>query len=453
MSFEFKLPDLGEGVHEGEILDWFVEVGDTVEEDAPLVEVETDKAAVTIPSPKGGTIVARNGEVGETLAVGSVLVVIDVGEGADEATPAPPEPPSAAAAAPTPEPAPAPTPAAALAPTPAAALAPAPAALRKGGPVPAAPATRRLARELGVDLRSVAGSGPAGRVSADDLRRHAEQIASGAAPAASAPAASAAAAPVEEQSFDGASAGIPFFEVERLPDFSQWGEVEVEALRSIRRKVAHKMVASMVIAPHVAHMDECDVTDLDAVRRELNGKQSDVKYSLLPFILKAVCGQLRRHPKLNASIDPHKSQIIYKKYYNLGFAADTPKGLLVPVIHGADRLSIAEIAQQVTELADQGREGKLDVEKMRGGTFTVTNLGAIGGTFVIPTINYPEVAILGLGRASERPVVKDGEIVVRKMLPMTIAYDHRLVDGAVAARFLNDVIARLQDPTRLFVES
>ena len=335
--------------------------------------------------------------------------------------------------------------------------------------MPAAPATRRLARELGIDLQAVPGSGPAGRVSADDVQRYAAALASGAAsgrasgPASPAAASAAAptvasapaaqAAPAGEPAFtEGSGAGIPFFEVERLPDFSQWGQVEREPLRSIRRKVAQKMVASMVIVPHVAHMDEADVTELDALRKKLNGEQSEIKYSLLPFIIKAVVAQLRRAPNINASIDPYTSEIVYKKYYNVGFAADTPKGLLVPVIHDTDRLSINEIAEQLVTLADKARAGKLEVEFMRGGTFSITNLGAIGGTFVIPTINYPEVAILGLGRAVDRPVVKNGEIVVRKMLPMTIAYDHRLVDGAYAARFLNAVIARLADPTRLLVE-
>jgi pyruvate dehydrogenase E2 component (dihydrolipoamide acetyltransferase) len=505
--FEFKLPDLGEGVHEGEILDWFVNPGDVIKEDDPLVEVETDKAAVSIPSPRAGKVVSVHGAVGETIAVGSVLVVIDVaGDGASaespaEAAPAPtppasvsepvaapaapksapdPLPPVAATpAAPAPEPAPAPVPAPAppvapavaspAVPAPAPELAPAaPLAAAqperpkiRQGPVPAAPATRRLAREMGIDLHEIMGSGPAGRVTNDDVKRHAARraaVAGQAAPVAATP--SAASAPMASAvapaaaTAVGSGPGIPFFEVETLPDFAQWGPVETEPLRSIRRKVAHKMVQSMTIVPHVAHMDEADITDTDAFRRTLNAKskEGDPKYSMLPFIIKAVVSQLKNFPNINASIDPHRSEIIYKKFYNVGFAADTPKGLLVPVIHDADRMSVADVATKLVELAGQARDGSLDVEYLRGGTFTITNLGAIGGTFVIPTINYPEVAILGLGRATDRPVVKDGKVVVRKMLPMTIAYDHRLVDGANAARFLNAVIERLIDPTRLLVE-
>lgn len=462
--YEFKLPDLGEGVKEGEILHWHVKAGDRVKEDDPLVEIETDKAAVTIPSPRAGTVAQTQGAIGERLAVGSVLVVIDDG------SPAVTTPVAAAASAP------AAAPAGTVAAGPAAprgsgaGAIEAPAALAGGaarGPVAAAPATRRMARELGVDLYAVQGSGPGGRVTAEDVRRHASAAVAPAAAVAAPPAPTPALAPIPVAAparaagavaTVGVAAGaspIPFFEVEPLPDFAQWGPVEVESLRSIRRKVAMKMVASMTIVPHVTHMDEADVTELDAFRREQNGKRSatQTKLTLLPFVAKAVLTQLRKAPQFNASIDPFKQEIVYKRYFNLGFAADTPRGLVVPVIHQADRLSIDDLADALQRLADKARAGALDVAELRGGSFTITNVGSLGGTAVIPTINYPEAAILGLGRAADRPVVRDGAIVVRKIMPMSLVFDHRLIDGADAARFLSAVVARLSDPGRLLLES
>lgn len=464
--YEFKLPDLGEGVKEGEILHWHVKAGDRVKEDDPLVEIETDKAAVTIPSPRAGTVTRTEGGVGDRLAVGSVLVVIDDGGAAVAApvaaTPAampPAMPPAMPAALPPPALPPAtPAKAAAAAVAPAAPAAPSAAGGAERGLVAAAPATRRLARELGIDLYAVQGSGPGGRVTTEDLRRHAsgsgagQSVVAGAAssPALAATAPSGTAGPA-------APAGgspIPFFEVEPLPDFGQWGPVEVEALRSIRRKVATKMVASMTIVPHVTHMDEADVTELDAFRREQNAKRSasQAKLTLLPFVAKALLAQLRKASQFNASIDPFKQEIVYKRYFNLGFAADTPRGLVVPVIHHADRLSIDELAEALQRLADKARAGSIDVAELRGGSFTITNVGSLGGTAVIPTINYPEAAILGLGRAADRAVVRDGAIVARKIMPMSLVFDHRLIDGADAARFLSAVVARLSDPGRLLLE-
>jgi pyruvate dehydrogenase E2 component (dihydrolipoamide acetyltransferase) len=512
--YEFKLPDLGEGVHEGEVLHWHVKPGDQVSEDDPLVEVETDKAAVTIPSPKAGKIVSLNGDVGQTVSVGSVLVVIEDGAAssempADTASQAPasaeatsgdtggesaqpeqqPETPSEPAPGPSqlelvhqpaatskpPSPAPAVVEAAVppTKPTPPV-LQASPHEEARGpgadnaaaGPIAAAPATRRRAREMGIDLREVPGTGPGGRVTTDDLLRYAKSpgpAQADEAPSRTAGSATAAAAsstgtpesgrPVEAPDVAAGGSAIPFFEVERLPDFAELGPVEREPLRSIRRKVAHKMVASMTIAPHVAHMDEADVTELEAFRREQNSRRDDgVKLTLLSFIIKAAVAQLRRAPKLNASIDPHRQEIVYKRYYNIGFAADTPKGLVVPVIEGADRLSISEIGRVVATLAEKARSGALDVSELRGGTFTVTNVGSLGGTNVIPTINYPEVAILGLGRAADKPVVRDGRIVVRKILPVTLSFDHRLVDGADAARFVSALVGMLSDPGRLLVD-
>jgi pyruvate dehydrogenase E2 component (dihydrolipoamide acetyltransferase) len=433
--FEFKLPDLGEGIHEGEILKWHVATGDNIEEDAPLVDVETDKAAVTIPSPRGGKVVSLTGAVGDIVHVGQVITVIDDGSGVAVA-PAKEEP----AEAPT-----APAPAAVEAPAPVEAPA-APVAAK--GPLPAAPATRRLARELGVDINLAQPTGPGGRVTPEDVHR----LAAGEA---------APAEPVEEVAAEAefsahAASAIPLLDIEPLPDFSQWGPVEVEPLRSIRRKVARKMVTSMVLVPHVAHMDDADVTLLEEFRKEEQTRregQPGGRLSILPFVVKAITAGLRATPSFNASLDPLKEEITYKKYYNIGIAVDSGHGLIVPVVKGTDRKSVMQISAEIEDLAGRAREGKLEVSELRGGTFTITNVGPIGGTALIPTINYPEVAILGMGRVQEKPVVRDGEIVIRKILPLTLSFDHRVADGADAARFVKELARQLSDPKLLLLET
>ncbi len=428
--FEFKLPDLGEGVHEGEILKWHVAAGESVAEDAPLVDVETDKAAVTIPSPRAGTIASVNGAVGDTVIVGSVITVIDDGS-AETAT-----------TSPSPAAAPSATPA-----NPPAALA---ASSKK---VPAAPATRRLARELGLDINRVPPTGPAGRVTPEDVQRFAAGDAGSTSSAVAEPVAPSQ--PETAYAAHAASA-IPFLDIEPLPEFEQWGEVEREPLRSIRRKVAHKMVTSMVLVPHVAHMDEADVTLLEAFRQKENARregQSGGHLTLLPFVVKAVSAGLRAAPSFNASLDPFKEELVYKKYVNIGIAADTGRGLVVPVVKSTDRKSIVQISSEIADLASRARDFKLEVDELRGGTFTITNVGPIGGTALIPTINYPEVAILGMGRVQEKPVVRDGEIVIRKLLPLTLAFDHRVADGADAARFVTELVRQLSDPNLLLLET
>ncbi len=461
--FEFKLPDLGEGIHEGEILKWHVAAGQPVQEDAPLVDVETDKAAVTIPSPRGGKVVNLAGKAGDTVLVGQVLVVIDDGvPAAAPASAAAPAPAATVAAAPQPAmPAPAPAPAPPAPPAPVAPAAARPAAPRR--PVPAAPATRRLARELGVDLDLVPPTGPGGRVTPDDVQRFA--AAGAPAPAAAAVGAGAAAealaAPPSEtravaEFAAHAASAIPLLDIEPLPDFAHWGPVEREPLRSIRRKVARKMVTSMILVPHVAHMDEADVTLLEEFRRREKTRregQPGGKLTLLAFVVKAVTAGLRAAPAFNASLDPFREEIVYKRYYHLGIAADTGKGLVVPVIRDTDRKSIIQISAEIEALAERARAGKLEVEEMRGGTFTITNVGPLGGTALIPTINYPEVAILGMGRVQEKPVVRDGQIVVRKILPLTLAFDHRIADGADAARFVAEMVRQLSDPNLLLLET
>lgn len=483
--YEFKLPDLGEGIQEGEILKWYVKTGDTIKEDDPLADVETDKAAVTIPSPKGGKIVSLAGEVGDMVAVGDVVVVIDEsGEAAEapaadekvapaekpsaeepkaekEKAPGPKAPakeaikgkleeparPEGAAKAPSEKPAEA-------APGPRPEKAPAePSKERAAGPVPAAPATRRLARELGVDIKLVTPTGPGGRVTVEDVQRFA---AGEKAPAEAAPSEVSVERRAEAEYAAHAASAIPFLDIEPLPDFAEFGPVEKEPLRSIRRKVAHKMVTSMVLVPHVAHMDEADVTELEGFRkreRERREGQPGGRLTLLAFVIKAAAAGLRAAPPFNASLDPFKEEIVYKKYYNIGIAVDTGRGLVVPVVKDADCKSILRISKDLEELSALARDGKLEVSHMRGGTFTITNVGPLGGTALLPTINYPEVAILGMGKVQEKPVVREGEIVIRKILPLTLAFDHRIADGADAARFVSEMVRHLSDPNLLLMET
>jgi pyruvate dehydrogenase E2 component (dihydrolipoamide acetyltransferase) len=253
-----------------------------------------------------------------------------------------------------------------------------------------------------------------------------------------------------------AASAIPFLDIDPLPDFAQWGPVDRQPLRSIRRRVAHKMVTSMVLVPHVAHMDEADVTRLEELRyqeRQRRQEQPGGSLNLLPFVVKAVTAGLRAAPVFNASLDPFREEIVYKQYYNLGIAVDTGRGLVVPVVRDTDRKSIMTISAEIEDLAVRAREGKIDVNELRGGTFTITNVGPLGGTALIPTINYPEVAILGMGRVQEKPVVRDGEIVIRRMLPLTLAFDHRIADGADAARFVSELVRQLSDPNLLLLEA
>lgn len=240
-----------------------------------------------------------------------------------------------------------------------------------------------------------------------------------------------------------------------MPDFAQWGPVERQPLRSLRRKTARHMVTSMVTVPHVAHMDEADVTELDAMRRRMREKLGDrpgARLSLLPFVIRAAASCLRRHPELNASLDPATEELILKRYVGVGVAVDSGHGLIVPVVRDADRRSVLDISASVEDLAGRARASKLTVDDLRGGTFTVTNVGPLGGTGMVPAINYPEVAILGMARAQEKPVVRDGAVVIRTILPLTLAFDHRVADGADAARFMADLVRLLSDPTAFLLE-
>jgi pyruvate dehydrogenase E2 component (dihydrolipoyllysine-residue acetyltransferase) len=430
MSRQFALPDLGEGLTEAEIVSVLVREGDVIDEDAPLLEVETDKAQVEIPSPIGGRVEKIHVAPGQIVKVGAVLVTFADSGGSATAAPARPKA--------QPEPA-APTP-------PAPAREPAPA----GSPVTATPATRRLARELGVDLRSVRGSGPGGRVLDADV----QAAAAGTRPA---PAAEAARPPAAAAARAGAPAGPakPLatigLEPPPLPRFEQWGPVERAPLSHLRRTIAERMTLSATLVPHVTHFDRADITDLDAIiTRNLEpARTRGVTLTLTAFLLKAAALALRAHPQFNASLDPAAGELILKRYYHLGVAVATPRGLIVPVLRDVDGKPVLEIGRELAALAQRVREGKAALDDLRGGTFTITNIGTLGGTAAIPIINYPEVAILAVARARPEPVVRQGQIVSRLMLPLTLTFDHRIADGADGARFATEIVGLLEAPERL----
>jgi pyruvate dehydrogenase E2 component (dihydrolipoyllysine-residue acetyltransferase) len=421
MARTFVLPDLGEGLVEAEIRAVLVHEGDVVKEDSPLLEVETDKAQVEIPSPFAGRVEKIHVEPGQTVKVGQPLV--SFADGADA--------PASSVSAPAPA-----KPVARAAPQ-----APAPAVA--GGPVAAAPSTRRLAREMGVDLHAVRGSGPAGRITDDDVRASAGKPAAAAAPAR-APAATGPAKPL-------AAIGL---EPPPLPKFEQWGPVERQPLSHLRRTIAERMALSAALIPHVSHFDKADVTDLNAIvtRSFEAAKQRQITLTLTSFILKAAALALAEHPQFNASLDAAAGELILKRYCHLGIAVATDRGLIVPVIRDVDKKPVMELARELAALAQRVREGKATLDDLRGGTFTVTNIGALGGTGAIPIINYPEVAILGVARGREEPVVRGGQIVVRTMLPITLTFDHRVADGADGARFAQAIVRRLEAPETLFVK-
>jgi pyruvate dehydrogenase E2 component (dihydrolipoyllysine-residue acetyltransferase) len=439
MSRSFVLPDLGEGLTEAEVVKVLVREGETIAEDAPLLEVETDKAQVEIPSPMRGRVEKVHVAPGQTVKVGEALVTFaDVGaadgraDGGAQPFDARQHPVGPATAVPE-RPASAPSPI----------------------PVAATPATRRLARELGVELRLVRGTGPAGRISDDDVKAAASAAAS-APPGVATTADTAHATP--DTGLEAPRIAKPLaavgLEPPPLPRFEQWGPVERQPLSHLRRTIAERMTLAATLIPHVAHFDRADITDLDAlIRRNLDAaRERGVTLTLTGFILKATALALRAHPQFNASLDPAAGELIVKRYCHLGVAVATERGLIVPVMRDVDRKPILELARELGALAERAREGKATLDDLRGGTFTVTNIGALGGTGAIPIINYPEVAILGVARARQEAVVRDGQIVPRLLLPITLTFDHRVADGADGARFATDIVRRLERPDHLMLE-
>lgn len=446
MAIDFKLPNLGENIDSGDVVNVLVKEGDTISANTPLIEVETGKATVEIPCPHAGKISKLLAAAGKTLKVGETIAVIEAGVGAPAAakpaaTPPKAEPAKPAAAAPQPA-APAPTSApapAAKAPEPPKPVAPPVAEAESATELaaPAGPATRRLARELGVDLRRVTGTGPGGRITRDDIVAAVRK-------STSAPAAKAA--PAGKPSKGGA--------VEGTPGQDKFGPIRVQAMSRVRKTIVGSMTRSLTI-PQLTNFDDADITELERMRKgSMTGAAAgDVKLTMLPFVMKAVAMSLRQHPALNASLDLEKEEIIYKDYVNLGCAVDTERGLVVPVIRDVDQMSIPGISAAVGEIADRAKNNQLGLADYTGASFTISNLGAIGGTYSTPIINLPEVAILLLGRSRYLPVVVNDKIEVRLMMPLSLSYDHRLIDGATAARFLNEVKNYLQVPGRLLLAS
>ncbi|MCY4510075.1 MAG: 2-oxo acid dehydrogenase subunit E2 [Acidobacteria bacterium] len=536
MATEVRLPELGEGVERADVVRVLVAPGDTVAVDQPLLEIETDKATVEVPSPVAGTVAAVAVEPGATLAVGGLIAALEsdgassdtvadlpaadattaadaathagaaathAGAAAPEATapasgrsgaPAPPPtattlpaapaaeggaaapesaPASAAAAAPaaqapvaaqvsSPPPPPAPPPVSSppppsapppmssppppsaappvSSPSPTTAAAPAPPEPQSTTPrrrALAAPSVRKLAREIGVDIDAVEGSGVNGRVSLDDVKAHArramEQLRS------------PAEAPVPGQP------AVPA--VPTLPDFSRWGPIERTPMRNVRRAVARRMSTSWQTVPHVTQHDRADVGELEAVRRTLKRTSPELPLTVTAFAVAVCAAALREFPQFNASLDTERGEIVYKRYVNIGVAVDTERGLIVPVIPDADRKSLAALSTEIAEVAAAARTTGLPRERLEGGTFTITNLGGLGGTAFTPIVNYPEVAILGMSRSAPAPVWAGDRFEPRPMLPLSLSYDHRLIDGADAVRFLRWVAERLEHPLLLELQA
>ena len=431
MAFEFKLPDIGEGIHEGEIVQWLVAVGDVVTEDQPLVEIMTDKVTAEIPSPVSGTITALNGKAGEVIRVGAVIVVLE--EGAGNATAGKSAKPataknveaSASAAVPTQVPSKS---------TerekvkevdgvPNGNGKSATVTLPSSAKVLAAPATRKLARQMGVDLTRVSGSGPRGRITAEDVKT------GGGSGGGSAPRRATRAARKDQRK--------PF--------------------AGMRKKIAEHLVKSKQTVPHFAYVEEVDMSRIMSMREDLLplAEERGVKLSFLPFIVKAVIAAFDQYPMLNATLDEAANEIVWKGEINMGIAVATDQGLVVPVIKNADQKSLFELAGEISQLAEKARNNKLTLDDMRGGTFTLTSIGSIGGIFGIPIINHPEVAIMGVNKIETRPVVRNiggaDQIVIRDMMYLSLAGDHRVMDGAEVALFVKEVIRNLEAPTGLIL--
>ncbi|MBI4844620.1 MAG: 2-oxo acid dehydrogenase subunit E2 [Nitrospirae bacterium] len=387
MPFDFVLPDLGEGITEGEIREWKVKEGDRVEEHQVVLEIETDKAVVEVPSPKKGSVVSiHRKEEGEIVKVGEVLMTI--AEESEAVSEAPRKSTSVVGSLPEAE----------------------------EKEILATPAVRALAKELNVNLEAVKGSGPGGSITKDDVMKATEKS-----------------APAEDQ----------YGPVQRLP------------FKGLRRTIAKNLSTAQRTTVFVTGMEEVDITDLWELReREKKAlNERGIHLTFMPFFIKAVQHSLMEHPLLNASVDEERNEIVVKKYFNTGVAVDTPDGLMVPVIRQVDRKTILELAREIQDMSVKARDRKIKVDEMKGSTFSITNYGHFGGTFATPIINYPDVAILGTGRILEKPWVFHGEIAIRKILPLSLTFDHRVTDGVDASRFLTKVKAYLEDPALLFIES
>lgn len=421
MKYIFNFPDIGEGLEEGTIIEWLVKKGQAVESGDLLVTMETDKVVAEIPSPKTGTISALFGKQGDVIRVGEALVEIEIegvsGEEAIAETKTEPVKEEGAGVVGTLE------------------IAGAGAVLRasnegvetdtaektkKGKKALATPVARAMAKDLSVDINVVKGSGPAGRVMKEDIINYSQKI-------------TKASASVQEVSYE--------------------PKVETEPLSQIRKTIAKNMLHSKHNAAHMSVFDEVEVGELDRVRKKFKQEFADeaTKLTYLAFIIKATASALKLHKSLNSEMDDVNNQMIYKKYYNIGIAVDTDKGLMVPVVRDADRKTIKQIAVEIQDLSDRAREGKLSLDEMKDGTFTITSYGSIGGKFAVPVINFPQAGILGVGRVSKQPIVKDDQLAIGLLLPLSVSVDHRIVDGGETTRFLNTIMSYLSDPVSLLM--
>ncbi len=447
MTVEIKLPVLGEGVDSGTVAGVLVAAGDSVEADAALIELETDKAVIEVPATEAGVVASLPVKAGDTVAVGQVIATIEPGGGADgpsseapaeepaaEPSPQESEAPVVTASAPAAETAPPPPPAPAPARRPSV---PAPAASVPADefnlpewPIPATPNTRRFARELGVDIAAVQGTGNGGRILSGDVVRTARSL-------------------LEASGSGGGPAALP-----PLPDFSRWGEVEREPMSGIRRTTAAHLSTSWTTIPHVTQHDDADVTELEQLRKRFGPRVQEAggKLTMTAIAVRVAASALRVFPRFAASVDMASRELILKRYTHVGVAVDTDRGLLVPVIRDADRKNVTELSVEIGEMAARARAGTLALEEMQGGCFTITNLGGLGGTSFTPIVNHPEVAILGMSRSRVTPVHRDGGFEPRLLLPLSLSYDHRAIDGADAVRFLRWIVEALENPFLLSLE-
>ena len=451
-----KLPELGENIEGGDVLRVMVKPGDTIKKDQPVLELETDKATIEVPSSAAGVVKEVKIKPGEKVKVGQTIFVVDEnssGAGAApkeegavspkpaaDTSPAKAEPkaeepkveapkaekrkaevvemkPSKQAAAPiTPKP-----------------VEPAKVDAAPASSIPAAPSARRLARELGVNIQDIQGSGPGGRISMDDVTAYARRLLSGVGVARSP-----------------ASAG------EALPDFSKWGAIERKAMSGVRRTTAHRLTQAWNTVPHVFQQDRADITGVETLRKRLSKKseaEGRAPITITAFLMKTLAAALKKYPQMNSSVDLASDEIIYKQYVHIGVAVDTDRGLLVPVIRDVDQKDIYQIADELAQAAEKARNRKLSLDDMQGGSITISNLGSLGGGAFTPIVNWPEVAILGVARARMEPVYADGEFVPRFLMPLTLSYDHRVVDGADGVRILRWIVEAIEQPALIWLDS
>jgi len=422
MQQRLTIPGLGESIEHAQVVRVLVAVGDTVTADQSVLELEAGKATVEVPAEAAGAIAQILVGEGDEVDVGQAFLVLEASE--EVAATASAAPPAPVPEKPVPEPAPA-------APSPVPEPPPGPRPDKKPvRHVPAAPSVRRFAREIGIDVDTVEGTGPHGRVSLDDVKRHAREL--------------------NQRRAEGLRVETP-----QLPDFSRWGSVRRESMSGIRRATAEHLAVSWANVPRVTHFDSADITQLDSLRKKFADRAAvqGGKLTMAVMVVKTVAEALKKFPKFNASLDVAKREIVYKDYIHIGIAVATERGLMVPVLRDAGTKNMIQLAAEIDAVATRCREGNIALADLAGGTFTVTNLGAIGGSYFTPIVNYPEVAILGLGRAKRQPVVDEqGEIAIRMILPLSLSYDHRLIDGAEAARFVRWVAEAIEEPLLLSLE-